>query len=323
MDFDAILWDFIPLDAKWRNIRGFLSAISWRLFLSCSRWISLWISLWAARLGKPAESASQAASSAISRSRLPVGRRSASTLRKSASAMTVALPLPIRQRATIRDRRSCSRRRRSSARRGGLHRPAAKRRLRRPALLGRIEPQAPMPQQAGVGESRRRAQRIAERPARSASRASDRRAARSRPPPRTHASSSTSSSAGCARGWAISSSAAARAVALGDVDRLYVVALLERRQRRRAAAVESEALAQHQRQAGQQEQGGLRTLGRRPGRRSPARQRRQAQQQGRRCRPAALCRSLACCWLSFVGRGFARRRRRARPAARSARLGHC
>ena len=63
-----------------------------------------------------------------------------------------------------------------------------------------------MREQAGVGERRRRAQPVAQRPLARPVEPAGRPAAAHRPPPRTHWSSSTSTSAGWARGCAISSS---------------------------------------------------------------------------------------------------------------------
>ena len=75
-----------------------------------------------------------------------------------------------------------------------------------------------------------------------------------RPPRRTHRSSATRSSAGCASGCAISRSLPFASSAVGDADRNDAIARLERFQGRRTAALQREILAEHQRQARQQQQ---------------------------------------------------------------------
>ena len=86
--------------AQWRISAAFLPQFR-GMFLSCSSILNLWITLCADRIGKStakslATQRSSVSSSARSPSRLPSSAPSSrSTLRKSASATTVALPLPI------------------------------------------------------------------------------------------------------------------------------------------------------------------------------------------------------------------------------------
>ena len=179
-----------------------------------------------------------------------------------------------------------------------------------------------MAEQARVGEHHRRPERVAER--RGLGHSSIGSASSStRPPPRTQWSSATRSSAGCARGCAISSSRPfASSAESVDADRDDPVASPAALSCRRAGSLQGKIIAEHQRQAGQEQQ--RRALTPAPRRHGAAATRANPGGRGDR-RSGKTERAPARDRSSLLGRAVVascparRARRRARPAARSAR----